>query len=246
MAKCRSKAELIIAVDDTDCPGDGGTGRVARAIADRLAERCAVWGVTRHQFIILPEINYTAKNSGNVVHVMAMPDDLDTLSTELRRWLDELAVEGSEPGLCVARTEALVGCELGRAAQQRFVRREEVRAAAEACGVMLEAVREDVGGIVGAFCGACLAAQGNDGRFVQHGRIREFRGELTVAEMLAAGVDEVRAGTGERLTEGKVVAQRLRPALADGRCVLYCSQLADGNYVPVKGRPEQGKVTEAL
>ena len=239
MPSYRSRAELVIAVDDTDCPEAGGTGSVARAIADRLAERYAVWGVTRHQFIILPEINYTAKNSGNVVHVVEMADDPEALAAELERWLDELAVEGSEPGLCVARTEALPGCELGRAAQQRFVSRDEVRTAAEAAGVMLVGVREKAGGIVGAFCGACLAAQGNDGRFVQAGRIRELCGEVTVADVLAAGVDEVRATTGECLAEGKVVVDRLRPALAGGRCVLYCEQVAEGRYTPVKGWPEQ-------
>lgn len=239
MPRYRSRAELVIAVDDTDSPEEGGTGSVTRAMADRLAERYGVWGVTRHQFIILPEINYTAKNSGNVVHVVEMPDDPEALAAELEMWLDELAVEGSEPGLCVARTEALPGCELGRAAQQRFVRKDEVRVAAEAAGVMLVGVREKAGGIVGAFCGACLAAQGNDGRFVQAGRIRELCGEVTVADVLTAGVDEVRSATGERLTEGKIVVDRLRPALAGGRCVLYCSRLPDGNYVPVKGWPEE-------
>lgn len=226
-------------MDDTDSPEEGGTGKVARAIADRVAERYRVWGVTRHQFVILPEINYTAKNSGNVVHVMEMADDVEALAAELGVWVDELAVEGAEPGLCVARTEAVVGCELGRAAQQRFVRKAEVRAAAEAAGVMLVGVREADGGIVGAFCGACLAAQGNDGRFVQMGRIRELCGEVTVAELPAAGVDEVRAATGERLAEGKVVGERFRPALAGGRCVLYCERVAGGHYAPVKGWPEE-------
>ncbi len=234
---CRSRAELVIAVDDTDCPGEGGTGRVGRMIGDRLAERFGVWGVTRHQLAVLPEINYTSRNSANVAHLLAGPADLSALAQEVSSWVAEMALEGSEPGLCIARVEALLGCELGHEAQQRFVTREEVRGEARGRDVWLGHVLEEDGGIVGAFCGACLAAGGNDGRFVQVGRIRSLCGEIAVDEVLAAGVDEVRTTSGELLREGNIIPERLRPALVCGKCVAYVERMGEGRFAGLKGRP---------
>jgi hypothetical protein len=236
-ASYRSKAEVVIAVDDTDSPDAGGTGAVAREIATRLSARFPVWGVTRHQFVVLPEIAYTARNSGNVIHLLHGPTDLGELRDDVAAWLRKMAVPGSDPGLCIARVDRLLGCDLGRAAQQRFVEKHEVRSAARSAGALLEHVCETDLGIVGAFAGACLAAGGDDGRFVQIGTMRSLTGEVQVQDVLEAGGDEVRSVEGERLTEGRIVADRLRPALRKGRCVLYCARRGDGLWLPVKGAP---------
>jgi len=242
MTAYRTKAELIIAVDDTDNPDQGGTGHVARTIAQRLAPRLPVWGVSRHQFIILPEINYTRNNSGNAIHLLALPQSLEDLAAEVASWVRELVLVGSEPGLCVAWPEALLEAQLGREAQRRFVTREEARSAARAAGVVLLNPGEGDGGIVGAFGAACLASQGNDGRFVQIGQMRDLSGQITVADVLAAGADEVRAEDGTLLTEGTLSAERLRPALRAGKCVLYCRVGTDGRWTPLIGAPgDKGK-----
>ena len=232
-----TKAALVIAVDDTDNAEEGGTGSVARTIAGRLSARFPVWGVTRHQFIVLPEIPYTKKNSGNVVHLLEAPPDVAALAEEVAEWVRELVWPGSDPGLCVARPEALRGIELGREAQRRFVAKEEVRAAAREAGVLLTHPCATDEGIVGAFAGACLAAGGDDGRFVQVGRVRELTGKVTVEDFLAAGGDEVRSVEGGPLTQGLLEAERLRPALRGGRCVLYCAPAAEGLWLPLRGAP---------
>jgi hypothetical protein len=223
-------------VDDTDIPGEGGTGNVARQVAARLAMRYPVWGVTRHQFAVLPEIPYTARNSGNVVHLLETPDALEPLADEVVEWVRGLHIEGSEPGICVARVEALLAQPLGVEAKQRFVHRSEVWEAAAATGVVLRHVIEADDGVVGAFAGACLAAQGNDGRFVQVGCMRDLAGEITVAEVLEAGGDEVRSVEGDPVRSGLVLAEKLRPALREGRCVLYC-RLEQGAWLPIHGAP---------
>ena len=237
MTSYRTKAELVIAVDDTDIPQQGGTGRVARAIAEMLSARLPVWGVTRHQLAILPEINYTKKNSANVVHLLACPEGLDRLAEEVGEWLEEMALPGSEPGLCVASPDALLDVDLGRAAQCRVVGGQEVRAAAETARVILIHPREGDGGIVGAFAGACLASGGNDGRFVQAGELRALSGPVSVEELLGAGADEVRTDQDGPLTEGVVVAERIRPALREGKRIVYCSPREDGVWTPIKGAP---------
>lgn len=233
----RSRAALLIAVDDTDCPQQGGTGRVAREIADRLTNRYPIWGVTRHQLAILPEIDYTARNSANVVHLLEGPDEVDILAAQVASWVAEMALEGSAPGLCLAATEALLGCGLGREAQRRFVTVDEVRHEARTRTVHLQPVLKAEGGIIGAFCGACLAAGGDDGRFVQAGRIRALKGEISVEQALTAGADRVIGPDGEELREGTMPSDRLRPALAGGLCVLYVEQADDGRLLPMKGRP---------
>ncbi len=237
MAAWSSQGRFIIAVDDTDCPGQGGTGRVGRMIGNRLAERYGIWGVTRHQLAVLPQIDYTSRNSANAVHLLAVPEDVGSLAQEVASWVAEMALEGSEPGLCLAPTAALVNCKLGREAQRRFVAREEVRAQAAHLGLVLEHVLEHDGGIVGAFSGACLAASGDDGRFVQKGRIRQLGGEADVEQVLAAGVDEVHTTAGEPLREGSIIPEHLRPALVRGRCVAYVEPMPDGRFAALKGRP---------
>jgi hypothetical protein len=236
MSEHRTKAAVVVAVDDTDIPGQGGTGHVARTIADHLHERFRLWGVTRHQFAVLPEIPYTARNSGNVVHLLDAPDDLSALADEVVEQVRGLHVDGSEPGICVARVEAVLDEPLGLEAKCRFVRRSEAWEAAAAAGVILRHAVEADDGIVGAFAGACLAAQGNDGRFVQIGRMRELSGEVTVEAVLAAGGDDVWSVEGHRLMDAVVVADRLRPALHEGRCVLYCRR-QNGAWVPIHGAP---------
>ncbi len=237
MESYRTKAELVIAVDDTDSPEQGGTGRVARAIAERLAQRCPFWGVTRHQLAVLPEINYTRKNSANVVHLLEQPGAPAALAAEVSQWISEMALPGSEPGLCVADPARLLNVDLGRAAQQRVVSKDEVRAAARSAGVALRPAGSGDAGIVGAFAAACLAAGGNDGRFVQAGAMRSLSGVVTVADVLAAGGDEVRTVEDRPLDDGEITADRLRPALRTGKCVLYCAQGEDGVWVPVMGAP---------
>jgi hypothetical protein len=196
-----------------------------------------VWGVSRHQFVVLPENRYTRNNSGNAIHVRARVPVLAALAEEVAEWLRELSLPGSDPGLCVASPEALRHLDFGRAAQQRFVTREEARETAAAAGVILRAPCATDDGIVGALAAACLASGGDDGRFVEVGAMRRLSGRLTAAEVLAAGGDEVLTVEEAPVTEGAIVADRLRPALRRGKCVLYCRRCEDGSWTPIIGAP---------
>ncbi len=237
MEQVCTRARLLIAVDDTDRPGEGGTGRVARTIAARLASRFPVWGVTRHQFVILPGINYTSRNSGNVIHLLEAPAEESELAREIEPWIREMALPGAEPGLCVSRPEVLLSNGLGMEAQRRIVSQEEVRASAAEVGAILRHPGEGDNGIIGAFAAACLAASGNDGRFVDLGRIREISGEQSAQEMLAAGIDEIRAVKDVLPPDARILAERVRPAFRGGKSVLYCFRLEDGLWSALVGAP---------
>jgi len=64
---------LYISIDDTDNKESFGTGRMARMLAQSLAEQGVIDhpSITRHQFLIHPEIPYTSHNSCATIKVEA-------------------------------------------------------------------------------------------------------------------------------------------------------------------------------
>jgi hypothetical protein len=212
---------IFIAIDDTDNATSGGTGRVARELAALLRARYSVLGVSRHQLLVDPRVPYTSNNSCNVIHLQAEPPDLEALASELRGPLRERCLEGSDPGLCVARSNA-AQASLGAAAQQRLVTQAEAFAAAAEVGAVLWAVGGTGDGVIGAMSGVVLAAGGNDGRFVEVGRSRELDGVLPVEALRAAGVPELRTREGVPVATGRIdtCGGRVRPVLSGGRPVL--------------------------
>ncbi len=229
--------KLIIAVDDTDTAEQGGTGRLCRGLAEALANRCEIWGVTRHQLAILPEIPYTRKNSANAVHLICPPAELDELLDYATEWVAAHCCSGSRPGLCQGTAEALTAVTLGRSAQHRLVTMQEARQAAEAAGVVLRSVAGDGHGIIGALAAAALAGSGNDGRFVEVGQVRALQGPVSILQAHDAGIAQVRQVGGKAVTDGEIIAANgLRPALCEGKSVLFVMR-EGSHWLPVRGWP---------
>ncbi|MBI5117313.1 hypothetical protein HZA56_12630 [Candidatus Poribacteria bacterium] len=65
----------LIAIDDTDNQESVGTGRLARMLADFLAEKGLVnkSSVTRHQLLVHPDIPYTSHNSCACIEAEILP-----------------------------------------------------------------------------------------------------------------------------------------------------------------------------
>ena len=77
-------------------------------------------------------------------------------------------------------------------------------------------------GVIGALSAVGLGASGQDGRFILVGTIRELDGIQSIAAVLAAGISAVVDIAGHAVTKGLIdTGGRLRPALRDGRPVLY-------------------------
>jgi hypothetical protein len=227
---------IFVGIDDTDNVEGGGTGRVAREIAAILASRYSTAGVSRHQLLVDPRVPYTRNNSCNVIHLAADPEDAPAVFAAVRPLLAERCLPGSDPGLCVAGSRA-AGHPFGSAAQTRLVTREDARRGARETGALLEGLGGTEDGVIGALSGVILAAGGNDGRFVEIGSARSLSGVVSVAALLAAGIEEVRAADGplpvdkRRVTEGQVDTRdgRVRPLLRDHRPVLL---VEPGSTVP--------------
>jgi hypothetical protein len=222
---------IFVGIDDTDNAESGGTGRVARGIAACLREQFPVLGVSRHQFLVDPRVPYTSNNSGNVIHLLTDTADLD----ELASWVSELLLErclpGSDPGLCVAR-DGCAGHPWGAAVQTELVSQPQAFAVAVELGVILRPLGGTGDGVIGALAGAILAAGGNDGRFVEVGRTREMTADVTVAELLQAGVKEIRTREGQRVDGGLVNTRegRIRPLLKDHAPVLLVEPAGDDQW----------------
>ncbi len=234
---------LVVGIDDTDMPGIGGTGSLARWLTGQLADVAEGLGVTRHQFYDGPGVPMTSRNSSAaIVFVTELTPHalLEAVATIVTRE----SIPGSDPGVAVIAGAAPDGVlAFARAAQRGLVSRSEaVRLAAEA-RIPLVGLAGTEDGVIGALSGAALRADGNDGRFVGLPGIRDVSGPITVADLLdrtAVGrvVDEA-TGTG---LEGGVIIDLgdwVRPRLLHGRPVVVARQV-EGAWVNADARPDKG------
>jgi hypothetical protein len=222
---------IFIGIDDTDNAESGGTGRVARGIAARLREQFPVLGVSRHQFLVDDRVPYTSNNSGNVLHLLTDTADLDQLASWVSELLVECCLPGSDPGLCIA-SSSCAGHPFGAAVQTRLVSQVEAFAVSDELGVLLRPLGGTGDGVIGALAGTILAAGGHDGRFVEVGHTRELTSCVTVAELLKAGVREIRTRAGGRVDCGVVdtLGGRVRPLLQDHAPVLLVDPVGEDQW----------------
>jgi tRNA(Ile2) C34 agmatinyltransferase TiaS len=216
----------FIGVDDTDFGESIGTGALARELMLHLSAKVGVQskGVTRHQFLIHPDIPYTTHNSSACVEVECEAG-LDALADACRGFIGFLFHEGADPGLCITWADQLSEplLSFGRRAQQEVVTKEEAIVLAREAGILLEEHGGDGIGIIGALSGCCLRMDGSDGRFISLVGIRDTAPAMTVAELcdrtpITAVVDE----TGRGLGDSDVVQTNnwVRPDLVDKKIVL--------------------------
>lgn len=210
----------FLAIDDTDNIDGGGTGRVARSLATWLGADVTL-GVSRHQLLVDPRVPYTRNNSSNCLHLRLTDADPAELAEGAIPQLLEQCLPGSDPGLCVVRADAVAGHDFGRRAQTDVLSQALALEEAERLGVWLRPLGGTGDGVVGALAAVCLAASGNDGRFVHLGGIRDLPTRVAVEDILAAGVSAVHSPDGRPIATGWIdTMDRVRPVLRDGQAIL--------------------------
>jgi tRNA(Ile2) C34 agmatinyltransferase TiaS len=228
---------IYIGLDDTDTAESRGTGRLAREIAAALSAKSRIFGVTRHQLFVHPDIPFTTHNSCAVIHAEAPATAIDTLyKTTKKMMLDDFIV-GSDPGLAVA-SEKQITSELvsfGLDTKKIVVTQARAKQVAKDSGVRFESLGGTGDGIIGAIAGIGLASLKNDGRFLLKGRNRELAaGARSVSEVLDAGIDEVRTLDGLVVNVGDVeIAKNATPSFIKGKAVLFVEQ-REGHLVALK------------
>lgn len=237
----------LLGIDDTDNADSIGTGRLARMLAEHLDRQglLAESSVTRHQFLVHPDIPYTSHNSSACIEGSAGPDVREKLLEAARTFLIDHHHAGANPGLCVCASGAVPEAlwSLARRAQREVLRMEEFDVAAGGQPAAALWWSGETGqGRIGATCGVALRSRGEDGRFIGLWGIRELEGRLRVEEILArSGVERVATEDGALLGPEVVVDTRdwVRPSLRGGRATLVVQREGDG-WRPAERRAKEG------
>lgn len=235
-----------IGVDDTDYGESIGTGALARELQIRLADRLGAQtgGITRHQFLVHPDIPYTSHNSSACLAIECGAA-LEDVAAACKGLITALFHDGADPGLCVRRHGDLTPAALAFAqrAQTEVVKKQEAIALAAREGAFLEELGGAGIGVIGAFCGCALRESGHDGRFISLRGIRDFRGDATAGEIMAATpVHAVQDEQKNVLAPDAVIRTNhwVRPILQDGRIILVVKKDAAGYYIENNKRKEEG------
>lgn len=230
---------VYIAMDDTDNLESRGTGRLARSVAASFADEFKVFGVTRHQLYVNDAIPYTSHNSCAVIHLVdAVKSDIPDIFTQAREVMLDDFIEGSDPGLAVAATSQISPALIAysKDAKSTVLNQKKARTLAKNLGIKLEGLGGTEDGVIGSMAGLGLAYAGNDGRYLQVGRIREITGPAEAGDLLAAGVDRIVTLDGRAVTSGRIMTEEgksVKPCPVDGESVLFVEE-NDGSLIPVK------------
>jgi hypothetical protein len=228
---------IYLGIDDTDSLESIGTGRLARSIAQEIGGRFPVIAITRHQFLVHPDIPYTSHNSGAVIALEDISDcEMQLLFDMASSLMLSRFVEGSDPGIALARDTMIIAPVIifGQNAQKLVLTQESARRLATNTGIHLAGLGGTEGGVIGALAGVGLAASGCDGRFLQIGTIRDAVGDQTVSDILKTGIEAVMTTDGRIITEGKVRVRKFpQPVCIMGRPIAIVEE-QEGEWVLVK------------
>lgn len=229
---------IYVGIDDTDSLDSRGTGRLARGIAEELSKFYGLYGVTRHQLYVHPDIPYTSHNSSAVIHIDAPGDaDLHQIFDTVKALMLADFIDGSDPGLAVAPAGIVnPGVVIfGADAKRTIVTQARARSVAAIAGIRCEGLGGTEGGVIGAVAGIGLASTGSDGRFLMKGRSRELKGSVRqLAEVLEAGIDRVMTVDGDSVKAGDIdLGKSANPSFVQGKAVLFVEP-SDGRYVALK------------
>ena len=231
----RAGMKVLVCIDDTDSPESRGTGELATELAAAIETRG--WGrssfVSRHQLLVHPAIPYTSHNSAMCFGALLDAGCLSRFVEHAARFLVREAASGSDPGLCIVRSEQLPQpgrlIAFGQAAKREVLTKQQAFALAGELGVHLAELGGSGAGVIGALAGAGLRLSGCDGRLRGELHFNAAGEVLSVAELCAhpfvervQGLDGRALGPLERIRLGG----KPKAVLKAGRSVLLVTPLA--------------------
>jgi hypothetical protein len=232
--------KYLLGIDDTDTIETRGTGFHARQMAARIEEEKlgTVYGITRHQNYVHPDIPYTSQNSSACLLVESVQPG--RLKVFCRNFLLEIAPDGSDIGICMAN-DGEVHEEIeswGQRAKCEGLTKAGARELALKPSLYLEGLNGTHDGIIGALAAVGLRASGNDGRFIWLKKKRELRelppGFINSADLRDDfGVQQLLMKSGETFLEDEeiFIHEWFRPVLRDNKVTLIIEKFNDnGKY----------------
>ncbi|NPD86644.1 hypothetical protein HNS38_17890 [Lentimicrobium sp. L6] len=219
--------ELLIGIDDTDNKNTRGTGFRSRQMADLFSkEGYEVLEILRHQLFVHDDIPYTSQNSSASIHIIA--DDIDKVINLSRDFLNEIAADGSDVGLCVSTFEK-VNQEIidwGRNAKKTVLTKKDALALAAKHQIHLEGLTGTHDGIIGSLAAIGLRKWGNDGRciWLQGHEIRDIKGVHQISSLKKmVNIDEVQTTEGMVIDDEEYldINEWFRPAMKNSKIITY-------------------------
>jgi len=100
---------IFVGIDDTDSLESRGTNKLARELVRQVSDRFRCRAIVRHQLLFDPRVPFTSHNGSACLWMEARSGtatdaELVTLFDDLRAGMLADFIEGSDPGLCLART----------------------------------------------------------------------------------------------------------------------------------------------
>jgi len=203
-----------------------GTGKFARIIAGEISKKYPVYGVTRHQFYVHPDINFSLHNFGAVIHVDTEEEHVDNIFESVKEVMQDNFNNGSNPGLAVAHESCISPAVVayGKDAKETVIISKRAWNLALNSNIQLESIGGNGSGVIGAVAGLGLAYAGNDGRFLQIGRIRKLKGPQPVEKLIGAGIDGIFTPDGRPITKGIIFNEGdkpVKPCPVNGEVILF-------------------------
>ena len=220
---------IYVGIDDTGNAESVGTGKFARIIAGKISKKYPVYGVTRHQFYVHPDINFSLHNFGAVIHVDTEEEHVDDIFEIVKEMMQDNFNEDSNPGLAVAHESRISPAVVayGKDAKETVLTSKRAWNLALNSNIQLESIGRNANGVIGAIAGLGLASTKNDGRFLQIGKIRKLKGPQPVEKLIAAGIDGIFTPDGRSVTGGTVFNEGnkpVKPCPVNGEVILFVNE----------------------
>jgi len=228
--------KVFFGFDDTDTRDSlYGTGKLVRWFQNELPGACRCLGVVRQQLLVSDTIPYTSHNSSacliaEVPEADLLPEMIDRAANHLRHF----AMDGSDPGLCVAaETDASLASlvEFGHFCARAVATQKQALAAAGKVHLSGHGGTND--GIIGAAAAVGLTMTGWSGRYIEFGDLRCLPDEVSVSELIRMGVQVVSMERDAALPapDDRVATNGwLRPRLLGNSPVLFVNPLEKGRW----------------
>jgi hypothetical protein len=228
--------KMYVGFDDTDHRGSRyGTGKLVRWFRKALPPGWTCIGVVRQQLLVCSGIPFTSHNSAACM-VVDMPEDrqVDGLIQLAVEHIRQFALEGSDPGLCVAdeRCRSLPDLiRLGAFCTHAIASQGQAIEAARYAHLSGHGGTCD--GIIGAAAAVGLTASGWSGRFIEFGNLRDYPEVVMVSDL---GKDGIRVMSMDR--DGQVPGPDdkvythcwLRPRLMGNQAVMLVKAKGRGEW----------------
>ena len=94
---------IYVGIDNTSNHESVGTAKFARQVAKKISDKYPIYGVSKHQFFVHPDINYSTHNFGAVIHVDCNDErSVEDIFLTIKKIMENEFNTRSNPGLAVA------------------------------------------------------------------------------------------------------------------------------------------------